>query len=90
MDLCTRKCVQRSQLKEDVAHSYPARSCFHRCSIKFLEALRFTADTLRFQTHEIKVQTAALQDQPQGSLLDKLHGLYEETYGRRPPVAAGG
>lgn len=58
MDLCTKKCVQKNDIKSADELTIPQRSCFHRCSIKFMEAMSFTVDQLNFQTYEIKKENA--------------------------------
>lgn len=49
--MCSRKCLPKSDLIHSHPLPIPQRSCFHRCSIKYLEALRFTSDALKLQTH---------------------------------------
>lgn len=51
LELCTKKCVQRKDLKNSEDLTLPQKSCFHRCSIKFMEAMRFTQDLLKFQSY---------------------------------------
>jgi|688.fasta_scaffold315938_1 hypothetical protein len=51
MELCTRKCVPKNDIKTNNELSIPQMSCFHRCTIKFQEAMRFTQDILKFQTN---------------------------------------
>lgn len=81
LELCTRKCIPRTDIKNNSELTIPQKSCFHRCTIKLQEALRFTNDTLSFQSNEIrKVTTPSNEDQP--SLMEKLHSIYEEQYGR--------
>lgn len=57
-------------------------SCFHRCTIKFQEAMRFTQDTLNFQTYEINKINKESKPEEQPSLMERLHAIYEEEYGR--------
>ena len=51
LELCTRKCVVKNDIKANEELSIPQVSCFHRCTIKFQEAMRFTQDILKFQTN---------------------------------------
>ena len=69
IDLCSRKCVPKDDIKCSEQLSLPQRSCFHRCTIKYLEALRFTQDMLKFQNYEIQRNNDPLTDPPQASLM---------------------
>lgn len=80
MELCTRKCVLKNDIKSNEQLTIPQVSCFHRCTIKFQEAMRFTQDMLKFQSNEIARLNAPVQQQEQ-SLMEKLHSIYEEHYG---------
>lgn len=76
LELCTRKCLIKTDIKTNEELTIPQKSCFHRCTIKLQEALRFTQDTLSFQTNEInKINSATTEEQP--SLMEKLHEIYE-------------
>jgi hypothetical protein len=75
--------VLKNDIKTSEELSIPQRSCFHRCTIKLQEALRFTQDMLKFQTYEInRLNAPAQQQQAEPSLMEKLHSIYEEQYGR--------
>ena len=88
MDLCVRKCVPKQHLKTEPEPHILQLSCFHRCTIKYLEALRFTGETIAQQSSEIRQynspHTHTHEEEDKG-LLEKLHAIYEEHYGHSPP-----
>jgi hypothetical protein len=86
LEVCVRKCIPKDDIKSSEELSIPQRSCFHRCSIKYLEALRFSQDMLNLQNYDIKQANIVHDDGPQPTLMEKLHQIYEEHYGRQPPV----
>ena len=69
MELCTRKCVSLDELKGADQLTIPQRSCFRRCSIKFMEGMRFTRDMVKLQSHEIEGENKPAADGPQQSLM---------------------
>lgn len=44
--------------------------------------MRFTQDTLNFQTYEINKINKESKQEEQPSLMEKLHAIYEEEYGK--------
>lgn len=76
-ELCSNKCLKNGVT--DVP-TLMEKSCFNRCVIKFTEALKFTADQIRYQNHDIKKTNEHQRMQMEGidnqGFLDKMYGIY--------------